>query len=420
MPLWIAWRYLKATKGRLFAGALTNAAILSLGLGIFATILTISIMQGFRNHLEVKLLGFSPHIRVEHSDTTIDLSPQLKEWLSRQTGDYSLMPVVEGEVIAQPAEKSGFADLGVRVRGMDIANLNLLRGAEFYFAERFFSPDEIKDGNTPFAYDVEKSANGLIMGKEVLYSLALHPESDNELYLTAPLGMLDPAGNLQPSRRKYFASGMFYTGIYQQDSKLVLMEYAEAQELLGLQARQSWFIYIPEINDAPKIAKELREYLGEGVSVQTWSDLNEKLLGALKMEQIVMGLLLLLTVAIACISILGVVLMHVNTRRRDLAILRTMGASEAFVRWVVVGVGGGIGVFGSALGVASACAVAWWLKYNPVQLPETFYVEHLPVELHMTPVFIIFIIGICLSILAAWLPAISASQFQISEELRYE
>lgn len=419
LPLFIARRYLAATRGRLFARALTLAAVASVALGVCAMTLVVGVMTGFRTHLEQKLLGFTPHILIRQASSA-DVTPQLHKWLATLGDDVLLFPVVEGEVVAQPEGREGYADLGVRVRGLDVGNLRLLRGANFYFAERLLDQAALATEFHPFAYDSAASASGVVLGNEVLYALGLHPEADNRLRLTAPLGLVDPAGNLRAQQRTYQVTGFFRSGLYQQDSTLVLMGREEAVALLGAQANHAWFLYLPSLGQTDATARALRQLLGATATVQTWAELNQKLLGALQLERVVMTLLLALTIGIACMSITGIVLMQVMTRRRDLAVLAALGASRTLIRRAILTIGGGIGVLGSSVGLLVASLAALWFARHPIRLPETFYLDYLPVTIHPTHAALTFAVGVVLATGAALYPAAVAARQQVAQGLRYE
>ncbi len=415
----IAKRYLFATKGRLFARALTMVAIGSVALGVYAMLVVLGVMLGFRDHLEAKLLGFMPHVTIRiAADASSDaIATELERLVAHFAGRF--VPVVEGEVVAHPAERDGFSDLGVRVRGLAARDLDVMRGATFYFASDLKSHGEAA-GIAALARDEATHTPGLVVGNEVLYALGVYPETDRAVLLTAPLGLIDPSGNLRPIQRAYEVRGFFRSGLYQQDSKLVFMEYAEAQALLGTQANPMWFVYFADPGVTADFVRRATAEFGAQIVMQTWMEQNQKLLSALKLERVVMSLLLAITVAIACLSILGVVFMHVMSRRRDLAILAAMGASPRVIRRTVVALGAWIGVIGSVVGLSGAMLTWWWSQHYPVRLPETFYLDYLPFEFRPLGTVMIVLVGIGFAMIAAWYPARLAAQFSAAEGLRSE
>ncbi|MBI2343490.1 MAG: ABC transporter permease [Deltaproteobacteria bacterium] len=420
-----ARRVLLSTHGRLFARSLLVVAIGSVALSVFAMLVVLGVMHGFRDHLERKLLGFTPHLiirAVEEGDlpTTIGSDPQLAPY------GLTVVPVVEGEVVAQPLGEEGFSDLGVRVRGMDAGHLAMLQGAHFFFPPSLDVGVSKSIGARALAPDEETGDHGVIVGSEVLYALGLHPEGVRTILLTAPLGMIDPVGNLQPLRRRYQVNGFFRSGLYQQDSQLILMDRGEAERLLGAQATYAWHIYLREPHEAATVVTALQQVVARGqpargpLQIETWMEVNQTLLGALRLERIVMTLLLGLTVVLSGLSILGVVFMQVVRRRRDFAVVLAMGADRLLIAWMVIACGGWIGALGSGLGLCGAWGVTWWLQRHPVYLPETFYLEYLPFELRPLGVIGILSFGIAMATSAAWYPAHWVSRLDPAEGLRDE
>lgn len=417
----IAHRYLFTTKGRLFARALTFVAIGSVMLGVYAMLVVLGVMLGFRDHLETKLLGFLPHVTVRVVDAqseSVALEKRLHQVMEQFPG--RLVPIVEGEVVAQPGTAQGFADLGVRVRGLHARDLEVLRGATFYFASDLAGEVTTPAGDRAFLHDPATGQSGIVVGNEVLYALGVYPDTNRDVVLTAPLGMIDPVGNLQPVRRTYAVRGYFRSGLYQQDSKLVFMDYDEAHTLLGTQGNPQWFVYLEEPRTAEQLAQQLKRTLGATLEVHTWMEQNQKLLAALRLERIVMSILLAVTVGIACLSIMGVVFMQVVSRRRDLAVLVALGASPRHIRTIVITMGGWVGLLGSALGLLAAALTTWWCAHHPIQLPATFYLDYLPLELRPLGTVIIVLFGIGLAVFAAWYPARIAAGFAPAEGLRSE
>ncbi|GEM_PF-955308 len=417
--MYISRRYLLATQGRLFARALTLAAVVSVAIGVFAMLVVLGTMHGFRFELEQKLLGFAPHL-VVRSPNGDDLGAPLLAWQTSAHVAAHIFPVVEGEVVAQPIGREGYADLGVKIRGSSPDMLEFLSGANFYFASTLRDTLPGTAAEKSLASQNAQDEFGMIVGSDVLSALDVHPDDVHGVALIAPLGLLDPLGTLRPLRRTFRVTGFFHSGLYQQDSTLVFMALPAARAVLGTQANAAWYIFLVDRNATDAVAKKLRAYFGDTIAVRTWSEQNQKLFGALQIEQAVMTLLLTLTMAIAGVAITGVVLMQVTTRQRDFAILSAMGASPAQLRRLVFGLGAWIGATGSALGLAAASALTWWTRTHPVRLPESFYLDHLPLEPTLWGTIAIVCVGVGMAIGAAWYPARVATSTSPAVGLRYE
>ena len=133
-----------------------------------------------------------------------------------------------------------------------------------------------------------------------------------------------------------------------------------------------------------------------------------------------MSILLAVTMGISCLSIVGVVFMHVVLRRRDFAVLVALGASRRDIRTLVLAIGTWIGAVGSGVGLLATMGTWWWSRHHPIRLPETFYLDYLPLELHVVRTTVIVAFGIGLAMAAAWYPAIVAARYAPAEGLRSE
>ncbi|MBI4238378.1 MAG: ABC transporter permease [Deltaproteobacteria bacterium] len=421
IPFWLARRYLWSPGGRLFARALTGLAIGSVALAVFALTTVSGVFLGFEHHLEEKLLGFQPHLMVRARDgaETAALADAMATWAARHP-EVRVVPVVEGEAVAQLVGKEGFADVGVRVRGVSPEALMALAGAEWFFSPRWVGNGGRSAASEALSFDKATGTGGLVVGSEILATLGVVPDEHESVRLVAPLGLIDPAGNLQPSVRVYHVSGFFRTGLYQQDNKLVFIANAEAERLLGPQANAVWFVHLTDASAAPAMAASLRPLLGLTARVETWEEQNKKLFAALALERVVVTLLLGLTIGIASVSVLGVVLMQVQSRQRDLAILTAMGASRRLLSRVVLALGGLIGGVGSVLGGTAALALAAWCARHPIYLPETFYLETLPIEVRPATLLAVAVAAIAITMGSAWYPACVAARLDPAAGLRGE
>lgn len=410
VSLALARRFLWAHRGYLFARLATCVAIGGVALSVFAMTLVLAVMGGFREHLEAKLLGFAPHIVITPAVGAEErIGTLLRQPPPTVAGRYRATRVVEGEAIIQRVGEAGFADQGVKVRGIDPADLALWKSVAFHFGEE--GAEGLATG---------KKGPGVLLGNELLLNLGAAIEGSSMIRLIAPLSLPTPAGELGPTVREYRVVGALQTGFYEHDTKLVITTPAEAERLLGAQAEAKWFLYGDRPMAAAAIARELTELIGADGSVATWEVLNRKLLGALRLERTVMTILLILMVVIASLSICGVVLMQVAWRRRDLAMLAALGSPLRQRLRIVLHLGTWIGCLGSLVGLAAALGVGGWLQRYPLRLPSSFYLDHLPVVFHPLHCVGFGIIGISIAMLAALWPAYQAGRSDPIEELRYE
>lgn len=406
--LFIARRFVWASRRYLFSRFLTGVAVGGVALGVFAMTLVLAIMGGFRTHLERKLLGFAPHLTVR-ADEDVLSEATLIDRVRQVDPAAVVVPMVEGEAIVHRTGDDAFGYHGVKVLGLDPAQLVQWRSVTWQWRDGAQPPLRATDGHPT-----------IVLGNELAFSLGLTLLDDERVQLVAPFGVVTPSGELAPSIREYVADGMLRTGFYEHDAKLVVMQRDEASRLLGPQAAPKWAVYLARPSRAPVVAAQLRDALGPHVEVESWQQQNRKLFGALRLERVVMSILLALMILIASCSICGVLFMQVAWRRRDLAMLSAIGAQHRFVRRVLLHVGTWIGLVGSSTGLAAALGVGAWLQRHPIRLPASFYLDHLPVEFHPGGCLAIGVFGVLLAIFAAWWPAMQAGRLIPAEALRYE
>lgn len=395
----------------MYASFLTVVATLGVALGVFSLIVVLSVMGGFSGDLQKKLIGFNAHVIVE-----IPPGPPLqrgKEELKfpplQKGGQGGFKDgrikgsalVVEGEgVIQSDAAGGDNSAQGVKIRGIDNENLEMLEGADFML------PQDIKNG-------------AAILGSELAMQLNVHPDYGDRVQVVVPFGRVGPTGDILPEKMDLSVGGMFKTGYFDYDSKMIILTVQDAKRLLGDNAEQATHIWLHDPRDARAVtAKLMKEY--PGLKVSTWEGTNKKLFAALKLERLAMSALLTLIVVIACISIISIIFMFVFARRKDIAVLEAIGVTKNGLRGIFIKIGAFIGVCGTLVGLAAGLAVCLYLRDHQIRLPSSYYLDHLPVVISVPLVISVAIGGVVLAALAAYYPARCASDTKAHVELRYE
>lgn len=408
-PASTAWRYLTCRGEPRFASFLAVVSILGVAVGIAALVVVISVMIGFGRDLESKIMGFSPHITIMFdSNDSFDIAKGIEENF-REVKD--IEPFVVGEVIVQAQGSDGMSPMGAKVLGMKNLPERMTEGVKFFWGNEsrgrlwwhgFWPPLEM----------------GVILGADVGYQIGVNPYWGDVVQLIAPFGGLDPLGNPIPARREYQVVGQFESGFYEYDVKYILMKYDEAKRLLKDQGRYGLEITLRDKDKVEKALPRLRRFLGGGFDVSSWSEKNKRLLAALKLERFAMTILLLLVIVIASFSITGVSLMVYFSKMKDLAILKAIGANRGKISAIFLWYGAFIGMAGAVLGMRVGVGLLKLIE--GFRLPETYYLDHIPVYISLPLLVVIGFSGVLISLIASVYPSMMAAATDPVDLLRYE
>ncbi|MBT3182195.1 MAG: FtsX-like permease family protein [Deltaproteobacteria bacterium] len=402
---WIARRYLFSRQIGKFGVLLTVVAVASIAIGIFSLTAVMSVMRGFKTELTDRMLGFNAHLT--YRMVSDDAEPLAKNDIIALLGNEKIRdvaPFVEGEIIAKSTTTGDAIAQGAKIRGVDFANLGVMEDIEFF----------VPDGQ------VIGAKNGAIIGKGIITQLVVHPSFGDNIELIAPLADIGPTGEFVPNKKSFPVLAVFKSGIYEYDAKYVLVPQDEARKLLGTQVREGWQVRFDDASTAPAIIEALRGSLPKGWSVEGWHEQNKKLFAALKLERIAMGLILTMALLIASFSIAGVVLLITSAKRKDAAILGSMGMRASEIVKIFILNATYLGLLGTSIGLFCGVTLCLILERWPMRLPDAYYLEYLPVALDPIVVFAFAILGVSIAIVSAIYPIRQVANTNLIDLLRYE
>lgn len=395
----IARRYLSSRGKPLFVSFLLYISLLAVATGVFALIFVLSVMNGFENDFRQRILGFRSPITVsypsgeERNGPDPDDDEKIKK-LDPRIKRTSFF--VEGEAVVQ-SESGG--TMGVRVRGL---------------------PETPREERFGKIYETAPLENQhIFFGEELAATLHVHPDFEEKIRLIFPLGDVGPTGDLIPRIRSFSLTGIFRSGFYEFDSKYVLIPYEEALRLFGGEARSGIEIGLEPFDATDQIVKKIQKNF-PSLEVQSWQSQNPKLFAALKLEKLGMMLLLSALLLIASFNIFGLSSLVVMEKKKDMAILRSVGFTQKRLRRIFLSNAAGIGMLGTLMGGLLSLVVILTLKIYPLRLPATYYLQYLPILVNPAEVFAVLAGVPILSVLAAFYPAYQASKPSPVEVLRYE
>ncbi|MFH1830161.1 MAG: ABC transporter permease [Pseudomonadota bacterium] len=410
---WIASRYLWSRSCGRFAPLLTATAIASVAIGVLALIIVMSVMRGFKSELSDRLMGFNAHITLTKLQGGNDLSKDDVEDIVSGFDVRDIAPFVQGEVIAQSTSGDELVAQGARVRGLDPKDLGALERVAFYFPEGRSSVDVLstsKKGSLPSA----------IVGHEIVGQLMVHPEFDDKVELIAPLADVGPTGELIPNRREFVVDGIFRTGVFDYDSKYILVSLNDARALLGEQASEGWHIRLTDATDVPRVMAAIKDRIPKSWEASGIDAQNKKLFAALRLERVAMGGILVMVLLIASCAIAGVIMLITAAKRKDMAILGSVGVDAKAVKIIFFANAAIIGAVGSFIGLVLGLLVCLGVERWPIRLPDTYYLDFLPVDVDPVLAVVFAVCGCVIAIAASIFPVHQASKLNVIEVLRYE
>ncbi len=403
--LFISTRYLKAKQKQTFISLITVLAVAGVTVGVMALIVVIAVMAGFESDLKSRILGVESHIVLMRHGGGFSEYPKIIEYLKKTDNIEAATPFIYSQTMIRSA--SGIS--GGVLRGIEPSSV----GAVI----KNFDRTDLQSLSEYETHDDEMP--GVILGNELAANIRV--EKGDIIYLISPKGMLSPMGHL-PSMKRFKVIGTFQSGMYEYDASLAYIHFKEAQKILNMDDTVTGIeIRISHIYDAGKIAEKIIKDIGFPYWTKDWMQMNKNLFSALKLEKTVMFIILALIILVAAFNIASSLIMMVMEKTKDIAILKTMGATDKNIRRIFVLKGMAIGSVGTMLGVGFGFLICTLLKYYKfIELPgDVYYITTLPVQLELLDVFMIACAAMIICFLATLYPAHQASKLNPVEAIRY-
>ncbi len=416
----VSLRHLKAKREQKFISLNTWISIGGVALGVMALIVVIAVMSGFGKDLRDKILGTNSHIVITNiNQSGMDNFEFVLKKVMEVKGVEAAGPFILNQVMLTFGDNSS----GVVIRGVDPN-----RGAMVSDLEKNMVRGEIavlrKNKNVTSGPYREK----IILGKELAHKLGV--QMDDTVSMVAPASHLTPMG-LVPKIKLYKVVGLFESGMFEYDSSLAFVSIQSAQKFFSMNEKVSGIeIRVDDIDHADKIAESLQERLGFPYYARDWMRMNKNLFSALRLEKIVMFIILILIILVAAFNIVSTLFMVVMEKTKEIAILKSMGASRASIMKIFSFQGLIIGVTGTLIGCIGGLAIVPNLNdivgfienlFGITAFPsDVYYLDKLPSEIQYLDSFLIVVFSIAICFLASLYPAWRASRMEPVDGLRYE
>jgi lipoprotein-releasing system permease protein len=423
--LFISRRYLRAKRKQVFVSVITFISVFGIFLGVAALIIVLAVMNGFEEDLRTKILGIKSHIEL-----TTDMTGPMKNYQQVREKITGIEGIVASTpfIYSQAMIRNGNGVSGVVIRALDTQS-----------AFKVINLGKVKEGNLEYLNTIpqEIALNyrdngtipaGIVIGKEMARNMGILLY--DTITIISPVSISTPMG-MVPRMGKFIVVGIFESGFYEYDSTLAYLSLESCQKFLQMgDAVTGIDIKVDDIYKADVIAKKIQNRLGFPFWTQNWMQMNKNLFSALKLEKRVMFIILSLIVLVAAFNIISALIMIVMEKNKDIAILKSMGATSRSIMKIFIFQGMIIGVIGTFFGCIAGILIALNLQqvssfvervFHFKFLPgDVYYLSELPSKVNYSDVFIIVAGTLIICFLSTIYPSLRASKTDPAEALRYE
>jgi len=406
----LSLRYLRARRKEGFISVIAGFSFLGIMLGVATLIIVMAVMNGFRHELLDKILGLNGHLLIQPLEKPLTDWADVAARLDKVNGIKLAAPIVEGQALASSPFNAG----GVLVRGIRLQDLEKLPSIA----------NNIKQGSL----DGFDSGQGVVIGRRLADQLSLR--SGDNITLVAPRGAVTPMGTT-PRIKIYKIAAVFEIGMSEYDSAMVFMPLNEAQAYFNRAGDVTAIeVYTDNPDRVDAYRKAVQDAAGRPIFIIDWRQRNATFFNALQVERNVMFLILTLIVLVAALNIVSGLIMLVKDKGSDIAILRTMGASQGSIMRIFLITGAAIGVVGTLTGLFVGLLICLniesirqflsWLTNTELFSPELYFLSKLPAEIDFGETAAVVIMALTLSFLATLYPSWRAARLDPVDALRYE
>lgn len=406
----VAGRYLRAKRKEGFISVITGFAFTGIALGVATLIIVMAVMNGFREELLGRILGINGHIGITSvAGYPFNNYKQAIKDIAAFDKVELVIPMVENQLLVS----AGKAAEGAMIRGIskeDILKKDILKNSLKYLDVSEF------EGDTAIVGYRLAQKMGIVNGDEIT--------------LISPNGKITAFGTV-PRIKSYRVIGSFDVGMFEYDSNFIFIPLDAAQKYFGVgDAVTHIDVTLSDDKFLPQVRQAIAESIGSGGYVYDWKQSNAAFFNAIDVERNVMFLILTLIILVAAFNIITGLIMLVKDKGRDIAVLRTMGATKGMVMRIFFMDGAFIGVVGTTLGLLLGvlfCDNIDAIRHGLERLAgrdlfsaEIYFLSQLPAKIDVTEVVTVVVISLLLSFLATIYPAYRAAKFDPVEALRYE
>ncbi|KAA0258375.1 lipoprotein-releasing ABC transporter permease subunit [Deferribacter autotrophicus] len=403
----IAYRYLRSKKSSKVLSFISFISIVGIVLGVATLIVVTSVLTGFSENLKEKIVGANSHIVINRLDgTPIENWQDVVKKVETVKGVEAVSPFIMSQVLVSTKD----AVNGVAVKGiipeLEVKATNLgkfIKEGDIYYLSK-------KEGKPKVA-----------LGKDLAQTMGLAIGDD--VVLISPFGKKGPFG-FTPIMKHFEVAAIFDTGMYEYNNSLIFVFLDDLKSFFKItrDGVTGLSVKTVDFNKSGKIAADIQKVLGFPYWARDWLSMNRNLFSALKLEKAAMFVILTLIVVVASFNIISLITMTVKDKRKDIAILRSFGASESLIRKIFVKQGLFIGIVGTLIGDVLGYLICIVLeKYKIISLPEDiYYMDRIPVKIMPGVFVIVTVCAVIITYISSLFPSRQAAKLDPIELLRNE
>lgn len=405
--LFISLRYLKAKRKQTFISVISFISISGVAIGVMALIVVLGVMTGFSDDLRDKILGTKSHLFISQYGAGITNYREIMKETEKVDGVVSTTPVIYSQVmLASPSSA-----LGVVLKGIEVDSAPKVTNLA----------STIKEGRlTDLKGPLTSGLPGILLGKELAMILGVF--CGDEIKVISPFGTMTPGG-MVPRSKRFKVVGIFESGMYEYDSTFAYISLDNAQHLLNkADVATGIEVKVEDIYQVKQLSRKIEGRLGTAYQIRDWMKMHKNLYAALKLEKMAMFIILILMIIVAAFNMVGTLIMVVNDKNKDIAILKSMGARSLSIMKIFILEGLIIGLMGTSIGIVGSFLLATLQnEYQIVGLPpDVYYISNLFIKITPRDLILVTVSAISISLLATIFPSWQASKLDPAEALRYE
>jgi lipoprotein-releasing system permease protein len=403
--LHVALRYLLARRKQAFISVISLISTVGVAVGVMATVIALALMTGLQQELRDRILGSNAHVFVWKQGGILDYRAEAAK-IRGVPHVVGAAPAILGKALITAARTEGF----ITVKGIDPA---LEPGVtDIARALRSGSLDGIAGAGAG-------GADGVLLGTDLAAQLGVG--LGDSVSLLTPQGTLSPMG-LVPRTRRLRVAGIFSLGLFEFDSTYGLVSLDVAKRLFDKDQVDLIQLRVDDIYAAPAIARAVTSTLGPQYLTEDWAAMNRSLFSALWLEKMAVSITIGLIVMVAALNIVASLILLVMEKNRDIAILKTMGASARSVTVVFMMQGLVIGLVGTTVGAGAGVALSYVLdRYEVIRVPvDVYQVSHVPFTVLPFDLALVVVLAVLVCFVATIYPSRQAARLDPAQALRYE
>jgi lipoprotein-releasing system permease protein len=405
----VSGRYLRTRQKRTFISLITVLSVAGVTVGVMALIVVIAVMAGFEADLKERIMGIRPHLVITKNQGAFDDYRRLVTRINTLEGIETASAFITTQVVLRTNTRVS----GALVKGIEaVSGKRIINGVDTRRLAKPLAKNDITGGKN-------KNLPPIILGKALAANLGV--VRGDTVYMISPRGILSPAGHI-PAMVRFRVVDLFESGMYEFDGTLSFINLEQAQKMMKMPGSVEGIeIRLTDMDRVKTTVTAIKAIIGSDYTIKNWKQINRNLFSALRLEKTVMFVILALIVLVAAFNIAGSLVMMVMEKKKDIAILKAMGATSKSIGRIFVIKGMTIGLLGISLGSSAGLALCILLeRYAFIRLPaDVYYITTLPVNLKVFDVVLIAVSALIICLAATLYPARQAASIDPVEAIRH-